>query len=158
MGPGRSGGVLCHSPVLPLSQHPLSGGVEHGGGRQGHRVPAPVAAQHTGKHTYTHILWSVKMFNFIMYSCKHCQMYVLTVLLLILILPGPGPPFPSPHSGYPPGQDLILPCPGCQREVQGQDKEPLWQGWLSPPLSVRHNDRGCGLPCCHGDGFFLWTG
>ena len=52
MGLGRAAGVLCHSPMLPLSQHTIPTGVEHGRGREGHQLPQTLVAQCSSREIY----------------------------------------------------------------------------------------------------------
>ena len=48
MGHGWTGSVLRHSPVLPVKEHTLPGGVEHGRRGEGNPPPPAMAAQHSG--------------------------------------------------------------------------------------------------------------
>ena len=103
VGHGWTGSVLRHSPVLPVKEHTVPGGVEHGRRGEGSPPPPAMAAQHSGKGADA----------------------MTSSLLLHSSAIVPGTKLSYHYCGHPLGQDSKQNCQRSQGTIQTNDQNHL---------------------------------
>ena len=116
VGHGWTGSVLRHSPVLPVKEHTVPGGVEHGRRGEGSPPPPAMAAQHSGN-------WADAMTSSLL---LHSSAIV------------PGTKLSYHYCGHPLGQASPGKVPGTERALHQVDQIHLREDRIPISLTVCH--------------------